>query len=97
MEKIAEILFDNSEEIPNDKYITFMDMLKRHYDHKDNEDEIRNYLKNFDKKIRKQLEIHLPSQSFSFVSKLFWCSLTTGISIIAGGVVCYYFFNANSH
>ena len=30
IENLAEILFDNSEEIPNDIYITFMDLLKKY-------------------------------------------------------------------
>ena len=48
--KIIEILFENSEEIPNDIYINMMNMMKRYHDFEDNEEHIREYISTIDKK-----------------------------------------------
>jgi len=93
---LAEILFDNSEEIPNDKYVIFMNMLKRYHEFKDNERELRKYLKNFDKDIREKLEAELPKRE-SCCNKALWCSISFGISIIFVGSICYFYLNSASH
>jgi len=56
----AEILFDNSEEIPNNIYVNFMNLLKEYHETGQNIREIKKYLKKVDKKIRVQLEKHMP-------------------------------------
>ena len=51
IEDIAEILFDNSKDIPNNIYIEFMNMLKQYHEYGDNSEQIHKYIENF--------EIHL--------------------------------------
>jgi hypothetical protein len=62
--KIVEILFDNSEEIPNDIYLNVMNMMKRHHEFADNEDEIRAYLSSIDRKYVKRFEKYLNVSKF---------------------------------
>jgi len=57
--KIVEILFDNSEEIPNNIYVNVMNMMKRHHEFGDNEREIREYLLTIDKKYIIKFEKYL--------------------------------------
>jgi hypothetical protein len=57
--KIVEILFDNSEEIPNNIYLNVMNMMKRHHEFGDNEQEIREYLLTIDKKYIIKFEKYL--------------------------------------
>jgi hypothetical protein len=60
--RIAEILFDNSETLPNDIYVHFMNLLKRYHEYpcEQNENEIRKYIKKIDKPLRIQFERYLP-------------------------------------
>ena len=87
IDEIAEILFDNSEELPNDIYVHFMNLLKRYHEYpcESTEKEIRKYLKKIDKPLRIKLERYLPPKPFcvcncscyaeSFMkSYLFWGS-----------------------
>ena len=42
--KIVEILFENSQNIPENDYIFFMNLMKEYHETGDNEDEIINYV-----------------------------------------------------
>ena len=68
IENLAEILFDNSEEIPNDIYITFMDLLKKYHENQDNEKEIRQFLKKINKPIRIKLQKYLPPKPLCVIN-----------------------------
>jgi len=93
IDEIAEILFDNSEELPNDIYVHFMNLLKRYHEYpcESTEKEIRKYLKKIDKPLRIKLEHYLPpkpfcvcncscyTESFNYV---FWASVICGLMAI---------------
>jgi hypothetical protein len=66
VDEIAEILFDNSEALPNDIYIHFMNLLKRYHEHpcESTEKEIRDYLKKIAKPVRIKLQRYLPPKPF---------------------------------
>jgi hypothetical protein len=55
IDKMAEILFDNSEEIPNDIYIHIMNLTIRYYDYGDNEEELVQAISLLDTKIQSKL------------------------------------------
>ena len=61
-DKIVEILFENSEEVPNDIYLNIMNLMKRYHEHGDNENEIRLYLDKVDIKIKKRFEKYINRQ-----------------------------------
>jgi len=84
--KIVEILFDNSEEVPNDIYVNVMNMMKRHHEFADNEEEIRSYLSTIDKKYLVKFEKYLNQKPplFSFkcecrIPSYFHCHWCFGI------------------
>jgi hypothetical protein len=52
---MAEILFDNSEEIPNNIYIHIMNLTKRYYDHGDNEEELIEAISKLHRKIQSKI------------------------------------------
>jgi len=93
IDEIAEILFDNSEELPNDIYVHFMNLLKRYHEYpcESTEKEIRKYLKKIDKPLRIKLERYLPpkpfcvcncscyTESFNYV---FWAMVICGLMAI---------------
>ena len=58
-DKIVEILFENSENIPNDIYLHIMNLMKRYHEFQDNEDEIRLYLSTVDKKVKNNFEQYI--------------------------------------
>ena len=52
---MAQILFDNSEEIPNNIYINIMNLTKRYYDHGDNEEELIEEISKLHTKIQSKI------------------------------------------
>ena len=98
--KIVEILFDNSEEVPNDIYVNVMNMMKRHHEFADNEEEIRSYLSTIDKKYIVKFEKYLnqkpPLCSFNCVCRIsnyylhcHWCfGIVLCIGFLVGIVYC---------
>ena len=63
IEDIAEILFDNSEDIPNNIYIEFMNMLKQYHDYGNNSEQIHEYIQNFDLPLQVKLKKYM-SESY---------------------------------
>ena len=59
----AEILFDNSEDIPNNIYIEFMNMLKQYYEYGDNSEQIHEYIQKFDITIQIKLKKYINQNS----------------------------------
>jgi len=57
---MAEILFDNSEEIPNNIYIHIMNLTKRYYEHGDNEEELIEAISKLHTKIQSKIIITKP-------------------------------------
>jgi hypothetical protein len=63
IEDIAEILFDNSEDISNNIYIEFMNMLKQYHDHGNNSEQIHEYIENFDLPLQVKLKKYMAESS----------------------------------
>ena len=92
IDEIAEILFDNSEELPNDIYVHFMNLLKRYHEYpcESTEKEIRKYLKKIDKPLRIKLERYLPPKPFCVCNcscytesrYVFWAMVICGLMAI---------------
>jgi hypothetical protein len=92
IDEIAEILFDNSEELPNDIYVHFMNLLKRYHEYpcESTEKEIRKYLKKIDKPLRIKLERYLPPKPLCVCNcscytesrYVFWAMLICGLMAI---------------
>jgi len=61
-EKIVEILFENSEIIPNNVYLDVMNLMKRYHECGDNEEEIRKYLKGIDQIILNKFDQYIVKQ-----------------------------------
>ena len=59
IEDIAEILFDNSENIPNNIYIEFMNMLKQYHQYGNNFEQIHEYIQNFELPLQVKLKKYL--------------------------------------
>jgi len=55
IETIAEVLFENSENIPNNIYIEFMNLLKEYHEHGNNSQQIHEYLGKLDIRIQIKL------------------------------------------
>jgi len=101
IEEFAEILFDNSEDIPNDIYITFMDLLKQYHENENNEKEIRKFLKKVNKNIRVKLEKHLPPKQMTLhcscdnvcviTNSCFmccrWCFFISSVFLLFGAII----------
>ena len=101
IDAFAEILFDNSEDIPNDIYITFMDLLKQYHENENNEKEIRKFLKKVNKNIRVKLEKHLPPKQTTLhcscdnvcviTNRCFmcskWCFLISSVFLLFGAII----------
>jgi hypothetical protein len=64
IEHIAGIVFDNSENIPNNIYIEFMNMLKQYHDHENNSEQIHEYIQNFD------LSLQIKLKKYIYLQKL---------------------------
>jgi len=64
IEHIAGIVFDNSENIPNNIYIEFMNMLKQYHDHENNSKQIHEYIQNFD------LSLQIKLKKYIYLQKL---------------------------
>jgi hypothetical protein len=63
IEDIAEILFDNSEDIPNNIYIEFMNMLKQYHEYGNNSEQIHEYIQNFDLPLQVKLKKYMSESS----------------------------------
>jgi hypothetical protein len=63
-DKIVEILFENSEEIPNDVYINMMDLMKRYHEREDNEQEIRSYIRGIDNNVLKIFQKYIYKEKY---------------------------------
>jgi len=63
IEDIAEILFDNSEDIPNNIYIEFMNMLKQYHEYGNNSEQIHEYIQNFDLPLQVKLKKYMAESS----------------------------------
>ena len=66
-EKIVEILFENSEIIPNNVYVDVMNLMKRYHECGDNEEEIRKYLKGIDQIILNKFDQYIVKQPFCVI------------------------------
>ena len=99
----AEILFENSEEVPNDIYINLMNLLKIYHEEQSNTDDINDYLiiikPQINKKLYKKLSKFITKQScyyfplkipcFIFLTLFFMIALmTTVIYFIASRRNC---------
>jgi len=90
IDEIAEILFDNSETLPNNIYIHFMNLLKHYHEYpcESTENEIRKYLKKIDKPLRIKLERYLPPKPFCVCTiytesrYVFWGTTVCGLMVI---------------
>jgi len=65
IENIAEILFDNSEDIPNNIYIEFMNMLKQYHEYGDNSEQIHKYIENFEIHLQIKLKKYFYKQTLN--------------------------------
>ena len=65
IEDIAEILFDNSEDIPNNIYIEFMNMLKQYHEYGDNSEQIHKYIENFEIPLQIKLKKYFYKQKIN--------------------------------
>ena len=62
-QKVAEILFENSENIPENVYLCIMNLIKLYHENKNNEEEIRKYiLLNLSPELYLKFEKHITSK-----------------------------------
>ena len=99
-EKIADIIFENSEDIPNDVYINLMKMMKDYHNTNQNGQEIKEYLylnkARIDTRVYRQIikqiknpTINVCSCSCSSVINLLIYILVIGVIFIIPVVVIY--------
>ena len=97
----AEILFDNSEDIPNNIYIEFMNMLKQYHEYGDNSNEIHEYIRKFDFSIQIKLKKYLIKTNCCndinccncYFNPLIYCKLLILIIVIFGVFAMIFYFN----
>ena len=96
----AEILFDNSEDIPNNIYIEFMNMLKQYHEYGDNSNEIHEYIRKFDFSIQIKLKKYLIKTNCCTnccnninCDTLIYCKLLILIIVIFGVFAMIFYFN----
>ena len=56
IQNISDIVFEQSETLPDGKYIIFMNMMKQYHEHQNNEDEIKEYIETFDQELQSKIK-----------------------------------------
>ena len=72
--EIAQIIFEYSEDIPNDFYVNIMNLIKKYYEHGNNLQEIHDYIKQNENRIDKNCLINLRKSLKPKVK--FYCNFT---------------------
>ena len=94
-ENIAEILFENSEEFPNNIYVELMNMVKIYHDTRQNGKNIKNFLKENKNKIDKNIlkKINGEIKIIYDFSNIFYC---LGL-LIAIGIIIIIVYKSTEH
>ena len=58
-EKIVEVLFENSEDIPSYVYVHIMNLMKQYHETKDNEEEIKEYILKLDTPLKNKIQKYI--------------------------------------
>jgi|APCry1669189665_1035243.scaffolds.fasta_scaffold177572_1 hypothetical protein len=77
-EKITEFLFENSESVSSEIYLRIMNLMKQYHDHKNNRDEIIEYIDTLENrqlksKIKKYIKDPVQVSFFQHNIFRFWC------------------------
>jgi len=87
---IADVLFEHSQDIPNDIYIELMNSLKHYHEHENNTPQIKQLISKLDKTIQSKLQKYFKPQSiitFSLCVKV--CIVTLAVVVIMGTIMYF--------
>jgi len=99
--EIAEIIFEYSENIPNDFYVHIMNLVKIYYEHGNNLEEIHNYINENKNRINKDLLIKIkkalkPQEEISCNCTIsldyYNCSVFKGLFWVVIGLIVIFAF-----
>ena len=91
--KIVEVLFDNSEKFPENVYLDLMNMMKRHHEFGDNEDQIIEYLMKFDPSLISKFKIYTKKFPNHNISTLCTICILIFIIFAIAGIIIYCIIN----